>query len=123
MSRSLADLDPRFAPLAAALIDRAEAAAIPLVVVETRRTEAEHLANVKAGKSWTRHSKHIDGLAIDVCPKALISTPGWMPDSPLWDKLGEIGEALGLRWGGRWKQRDMVHFEYVAPPTPPTEAT
>jgi hypothetical protein len=22
-----------------------------------------------------------------------------------------IGEACGLTWGGRWKQRDMGHFE------------
>ena len=56
-----------------------------------------------------------DGLAIDVCPKELINTPGWVPDSPVWETVGEIGEALGLRWGGRWKQRDMVHFEMREP--------
>lgn len=25
--------------------------------------------------------------------------------------IGKIGEALGLVWGGRWKSRDLVHFE------------
>jgi hypothetical protein len=25
--------------------------------------------------------------------------------------LGELGEALGFEWGGRWRIRDLVHFE------------
>ena len=41
----------------------------------------------------------------------------WDATDPVWQKLGAIGEALGLRWGGRWKQADMGHFEYVVPQT------
>ena len=123
MSRLLSDLDPAFLPLAQSLLEKCAEAGHPVAIVETRRSLAQHEANVKAGKSWTKRSRHCDGLAIDVCPKELINTPGWVPDSPVWETVGEIGEALGLRWGGRWKQRDMVHFEMREPvqPTPNPE--
>ncbi len=32
-------------------------------------------------------------------------------DIPDYEELGKIGEAIGFRWGGRWK--DYVHFEYT----------
>lgn len=112
-SKRLEDLDPRFEPLARKLIDNARAAHLDPVVIETRRTEAEHQRNVAAGVSWTKHSKHIDGLAIDIAPLELLKEKAWAPNSPLWMTLGAIGEALGLRWGGRWTQRDMCHFELV----------
>lgn len=100
MSRSLNDLDPRFKPLAVEFLRRAEMAGFNLRVIETRRTLAQHKANVKAGVSWARHSKHIEGLAIDVCPVILLKEKNWAPDSPLWPALGAIGEAVGLFWGG-----------------------
>ena len=84
-------------------------------IIDTLRTPAEHAANLAHGVSWTQHSKHLDGDAIDVCPAALLAVKGWAPDSPLWERVGVIGEALGLRWGGRWQQKDLGHFEYVAP--------
>jgi hypothetical protein len=121
-SRLLNDLDPQFRPLVVEFLARATEAKIPLLIVETRRTLAEHEANVRAGKSWTSHSPHIRGLAIDVCPY-LHYGPGrsdkvllWdVKDAaisdPIWEKLGEIGEACGMRWGGRWGVRDCPHFE------------
>lgn len=33
---------------------------------------------------------------------------------PDYEEIGAIGEALGLKWGGRFKHRDYVHFEYSA---------
>jgi soluble lytic murein transglycosylase-like protein len=36
--------------------------------------------------------------------------PDW--NSPHWERLGELGESLGLTWGGRWNTRtDRPHFE------------
>ncbi len=33
-----------------------------------------------------------------------------------WDAIGEVGEAAGLRWGGRWKDpHDPGHLEFVFP--------
>ena len=91
-------------------------AGYPLMIIETLRTPEEHAANLAAGRSWTQHSKHLDGLAIDVAPYATYQLHGgnkldWHTNDPVWQVLGEIGEKLGLRWGGRWQQKDMGHFE------------
>jgi peptidoglycan L-alanyl-D-glutamate endopeptidase CwlK len=40
--------------------------------------------------------------------------PDWGEEHP-WTMLGEIGEAIGLEWGGRWKSfPDRPHFQYTA---------
>jgi hypothetical protein len=127
MSRALDDLDPRFRPLAIELVARAIETKIPVLIVDTLRTEAEQAINIANGVSWTMHSKHLPqpphglSLAIDLVPYDLFTLePGgdklqWDNAHPAWQKLGAIGERLGLRWGGRWKQKDMGHFEYVGP--------
>jgi len=125
MSRALDDLSPVFKPLAMALLARCVEAQIPVIIVDTLRTQAEHSANLAKGVSWTKHSKHLDGLAIDICPYAQYDLHGrdklqWDGGDPIWFRIGAIGEKLGLRWGGRWSTPDLGHFEYVAPvaPTP-----
>lgn len=125
MSRKLDDLSPRFRPLAFQLLARLTEAGIPVMIIDTLRTPEEHAANLANGTSWTQRSKHlpdIDGKsnAIDICPFAIYDLVGpdklqWDAGHPVWKKIGDIGEGLGLRWGGRWKQRDMGHFEYPTP--------
>lgn len=120
MSRKLDDLSPRFRPLAFELLARLTEAGIPVMVIDTLRTPEEHAANLAKGVSWTTRSKHLDGDAIDICPFAIFDVAGpdkllWDSGHPVWSKIGPIGEALGLRWGGRWAQKDMGHFEYVTP--------
>lgn len=120
MSRRLDDLSARFKPLAFELLARLTEAGIPVMVIDTLRTPEEHAANLAKGVSWTQHSKHLDGDAIDICPFAIFDVVGhnkllWDSGHPVWAKVGAIGEAIGLRWGGRWKQKDMGHFEYVTP--------
>lgn len=124
MSRKLDDLDIRFRGRTFELLARLTEAGIPVLVVDTLRTPEEHEANLAAGVSWIVHSKHLDGLAIDVCPYEIYQSSGpdkllWKPD-PLWYRIGEIGERLGLRWGGRWTQRDLGHFELIEPLARPT---
>jgi peptidoglycan L-alanyl-D-glutamate endopeptidase CwlK len=67
------------------------------------------VSNAVPGKSW-----HNYGRAYDV---AIVTFPGdetpkdvW--DGP-WDRVGELGESVGLEWGGRWplKKRDRPHFQ------------
>lgn len=118
MSRKLDDLSPRFKPLAVLLLARLTEAGIAVMVIDTLRTPEEHAANLAKGVSWTKHSKHLDGDAIDVCPYAIYDASGpdklaWDAGHPIWVKVGAIGEALGLRWGGRWAVKDMGHFEFV----------
>lgn len=127
MSRRLNDLSDRFRPLAFELLARLAEARIPVLIVDTLRTPAEQEENIRRGVSWTKNSKHLTGDAIDVCPFDVFQLHGpdklkWDSHDPVWTKIGEIGEELGLRWGGRWKVRDMGHFELVSTesvPSPP----
>lgn len=35
-------------------------------------------------------------------------------DLELWQRIGAIGESLGLEWAGRWKRfREYPHFQYT----------
>lgn len=121
MSRRLDDLSDRFRPLAFQLLARTVEAGIPVIIVDTLRTPDEHKQNLFKGVSWTLRSKHLDGDAIDICPYAQWDAHGakklnWDAGDPVWQRLGAIGEAIGLRWGGRWtKTPDLGHFEYVEP--------
>ncbi len=83
----------------------------PVTVIETLRTPEQQAMNVKHGVSWTLHSKHLTGDAIDIAPSEVLLLKNWAPLHPHWERLGEIGESLGLEWGGRWKQRDCPHFQ------------
>lgn len=121
MSRALNDLDPRFRPLAVEAIAQIVEHGIAVMIISTGRTAAEQAIAVATGHSWVKHSKHQDGLAIDLCPFETYHLHGadgadklqWKEDDPAWQMIGKIGEALGLRWGGRWAQKDLGHLEYV----------
>lgn len=119
MSRALDDLSPTFRPRALELIARCAEAGIAVLIVDTLRTPAEQAENLRRGVSWTTHSRHLTGDAIDLCPYDTFQLHGsrklqWDPADPVWTRMGLIGEALGLVWGGRWQVRDLGHFE--APP-------
>ena len=111
MSKNLDDLTPEFRTKVFEFLARCVERKLPVVIIQTLRSLEEHQNNVDAGKSWVKRSKHCDGRAIDVGLVNLLALPNWAPDHPLWQTLGQIGEKCGLKWGGRWKQRDMVHFE------------
>src|SRR5690349_602436 len=54
-----------------------------------------------------KKSAHQDGKAVD-----LAFYPEPYAESNPWDLLGAMGEALGLRWGGRFTTlKDRPHFE------------
>ncbi|MEH7393545.1 M15 family metallopeptidase [Bacillus sp. JJ1474] len=71
-----------------------------------RTTAGKIVTNAKGGYSY-----HNYGLAFDF---AVIDTPtkiNWNIDSR-WKRVGDIGESLGLEWGGRWKDFvDYPHFQ------------
>lgn len=128
MGRTLDELSASFRPLAIELLARATEAGIPVLIVQTGRTWDEHQRNLAAGRSWTPVSKHLDGQtyrhtepgsdAIDLVPYLVYQAHGadkllWDAGDPLWAKIGRLGEALGLRWGGRWHPPDLGHFELV----------
>jgi len=70
------------------------------------------VTNAKGGDSFHQYL-----VAFDIVPlrygKPVWGTEG--EDGVLWDRVGEIGEACGLEWAGRWKGhlREMAHFQYA----------
>lgn len=120
MSRKLNDLSPRMKPLGMELIARCIEAGIMVMIVTTSRTQAEQADAVARGVSWTMHSKHLTGDAIDICPFDQWQLHGpdklqWNAADPVWQQIGQIGESLGLKWGVVMKgqRKDLGHFEYV----------
>lgn len=57
------------------------------------------VTNARGGESFHNH-----GVAFDVVP-----LEGY--NSKNWEKIGLLGESLGLSWGGRWQFQDKPHFE------------
>ena len=118
MSQALEDLCPVVRPAVEKLLALAqETLAFDMCVVDTLRTPAEQDANIRAGVSWTRNSRHLAqpvcGLAhaADLAPKHLMRLKNWAPKHSDWLRLGELGESLEFLWGGRWLHRDCPHFE------------
>jgi peptidoglycan L-alanyl-D-glutamate endopeptidase CwlK len=65
------------------------------------------VTNAPPGSSW-----HNFGLAFDVA--VLVNgKPTWPTNEALWQKIGAIGKARGLTWGGDFTSiKDRPHFEY-----------
>jgi len=111
MNKKLNDLDPTFKPKVFELLARCIENRLQVIIIETLRTPEQQEINITNGVSWTRKSKHLIGKAIDLAPVSVLELKNWAPKHPDWERLGHIGESLGLTWGGRWKVRDCPHFE------------
>jgi peptidoglycan L-alanyl-D-glutamate endopeptidase CwlK len=102
------------------LLRRLAAEGLTFKVTSGNRTQAEQDALYAQGRTtpgakvtWTRRSRHIGGRAIDITLFQGDRNPVW--DSRHYDRAGQIGEELGLVWGGRWKRTpDRPHFELAA---------
>lgn len=127
-SRKLTDLHPLMQPIVTRLLANARAAGIDLLVTCTYRSNAEQAAlyaigrtkpgrivtNAKPGSSY--HNTTKDGkpaaLAVDVVPLRG-GKPVWSASDPVWKKVGEMGEKVGLEWAGRWARfREFPHFQH-----------
>lgn len=130
MSRALDDLCPLVRDEMVELIARATEARIPALILDTLRTEAEQRINLANGSSKTANSLHLPQTkcrecgpyggkshAIDIAPYKVYKLHGpdkleWDADDPVWQRLGKIGKAIGLRWGGDFTNFfDGSHFE------------
>ena len=119
MSRALDDLSPRMRPLADRFLAKLMEARIPVMIVTTTRTAEEQAEKVAKGLSWTLASKHLTGDAIDVAPYLIYDLHGddkalWDEHDPIWLRIGNIGQACGLKWGVlklNGQRIDLGHFE------------
>ncbi len=116
MITDLNSLHPYFRDQVVSLIEKCKAKGIELAIVETYRTHAKQHEYKSMGGDYTTakagQSRHQYGLAVDVVP-IVKSKPVWN-SAQLWRKIGAVGERLGLRWGGRWRNPyDPGHFEWT----------
>lgn len=118
--RNLATVQPQLADLGRELLRRLADEKLTFKVIQGRRTQAEQDALYAKGRTapgpkvtWTRNSRHLTGRAIDL---ALFQGKNVVWESKHYTRAGEIGEELGLVWGGRWKggKTDKPHFELAA---------
>lgn len=66
----------------------------------------EVVTNAEPGYSW-----HEFGLAVDLVPKSLLTTPNWSPESDLWAVMTNAAERLGLVCGACWAHKDLPHVQ------------
>ena len=136
-SRDINDLHPVVRGKAVGLKASCLDAGIDLLIISTfrdfesqdglyaqGRTKPGHIVtNARGGQSF--HNFHV---AFDVLPlrsgKPVWGTSGNGIDSDptdddkddleLWQRVGAIGESLGLEWAGRWKRfREFPHFQFT----------
>lgn len=141
MSRDIVDLHPVLRPICLEHQGRCSALGVNVELIETWRSDGSQFAewrkgrnnageiidpkavttNSRPGLSWHNVSYangkpaalayHLAVVAPD--GKGLVGYGGVPMDDALYLKVGEIGESLGLRWGGRWTHpHDPSHFEY-----------
>lgn len=117
--RNLATVQPQLQRLGRELLRRLAAEGLIFKVTSGSRTREEQAALYAQGRTkpgpivtWTMKSRHIGGRAIDI---TLFSGKNPVWESKHYTRAGEIGEELGLVWGGRWKKSpDKPHFELPA---------
>lgn len=113
----IATLLPEVQPFARKLLIEAGKQGINLIVTSGTRTYAEQQAlydqgrskpgkivtHAKPGSSWHNHACAFDVTIFKD------GQPVW--ESPLYKKVGLIGEEIGLEWGGRFESfSDEPHF-------------
>jgi peptidoglycan LD-endopeptidase CwlK len=124
-SRSVDDLHPLVAAKCRDFLTRCAAASIDVIITSTYRDAESQAALYAQGrtakgnivtKAPAGHSFHNWRCAFDVVPLRA-GKPVWGTqadeDLKLWQRLGAIGEACGLEWGGTWKFKDFPHFQYT----------
>lgn len=126
-SRLLNDLHPDMKPLMRWFLDECQKQGIDVLVTCTWRSNDEQgklyaqgrstpgriVTNAKPGQSM--HNFMLNGVpaskAFDVVP-LIHGKPEWDASNPVWEKMGEIGESVGLEWAGHWiKWREFPHFQ------------
>jgi len=114
----LLSLEPKFRKKIKQLLSRARDKGIELRVISAHRDCAEQnklyaqgrtlpgkiVTNARCGKSSHNYKRAVDVVEFKN------GKPLWKNSN--WDKIGLMGEALGLEWGGRWRSiKDKPHFQ------------
>lgn len=112
MARDITKLHPRLQILASQLVAEAAKQGLKVKITDCVRSAAEQADCVRRKVSscpypWSHHNW---GTAFDICRNdgkdAYYNADGWF------EKVGRIGQKLGLEWGGAWTSPvDRPHFQ------------
>ncbi len=107
---TLSEKQRKFTWLVSRLIEWAYDMGYEITLGEALRTPEQQALYVKAGKSKTMNSKHLEKLAIDL---NLFVDGEYRTDKPSYEPLGEYWKKLDSEcvWGGDWGW-DANHFQY-----------
>ena len=118
-SRDINELHPSVAWLCHNLINKCKEDGIDLLITSTyrdaesqsalyaqgRTTAGKKVTNAKAGQSF-----HNYRVAFDFVP--IVNGKAQWNDKALFNRIGIIGENIGLTWSGRWvKFPELAHFQ------------
>lgn len=120
-SRDINELHPRVRDMAQKMIDLCAAEGIDIILTSTYRDHASQewlfaqgrtrpgnrVTNARGGQSF-----HNYRVAFDVVP--VVNGKAVWNDTRLWQRIGAIGESVGLEWAWRWRTfKEMPHFQYT----------
>lgn len=115
------EIHPELAKKVEILLNEAQAQGLDVFAFEGFRSIQKQNALYESGRGVTQatggNSYHNYGLAVDIVFKDKNGNPSW-DNNHDWQKLGDIGKSLGLKWGGDFKKpngqpfKDMAHFEF-----------
>jgi peptidoglycan LD-endopeptidase CwlK len=120
-SRDIKELNPKVANLCVDLIAKCKQEGIDVLITSTyrdaesqnalyaigRTIAGKKVTNAKAGQSF-----HNWRCAFDFVP--IVNGKAMWSDALLFDRIGMIGEKLGLTWAGNWKKfPERAHFQYT----------
>ena len=122
-SRKISDLTPELQQLYNKFEDEMDKEGIDFIVTCTHRSQEEQDRLYARGRTapgfivtWAKESKHTKREAFDIA----VLTDGKLNwGNKAYERPGEIGESVGLKWGGRFKKRDGTprpdrpHFELI----------
>lgn len=120
-SRKLEDLHPKVKLLCERFVASCAKQNIDVLITSTyrdgesqnalyaqgRSLPGKKVTNASAGKSY-----HNWKCAFDFVP--IVNGKAQWNDTALFTKCGEIAEAVGLEWAGRWKTfKELAHCQYT----------
>ena len=114
--REISELKEGARTACAFFMDAARAAGLTdIFITETYRTQARQNELYSQGRTapgnivtWTKTSRHTSRRAWDICFHNTLYA-----DTAKFEEAGKIAAALGITWGGTWKNKDLPHFEYL----------
>ena len=120
-SQNIEDLHPKLQRLCNEFLSKCKEQEIEILITSTyrdiesqdalyakgRTLKGQKVTSSKGGQSF--HNWHV---AFDFVP--IKDGKAQWNDIELFHKCGQIGESVGLEWGGRFKRfKDLPHFQYT----------